>query len=245
MRVTRTHKWWRRPSSARGIGGSELTALELIGAARRYWYIVLAGLLMVSAATYFTRSETAYWASMSVTVVQPANPTAPKTLEDTGADAIPTAAMLMEIINGGHSIVHSSSADATLYGEGKRKAVVAQIRSTGGQWVSVVNEPVINIQAVEESPEHVKAMLRRKEAELRDTLKTLQGDLHVVPSQRMSLSAQEASIAVYEVTGSKTRAMAATFLAGIAGILTLVYWGEMLARRRFDPHQADRVGDYT
>ncbi|MEO7061280.1 MAG: hypothetical protein ABI083_16285 [Lapillicoccus sp.] len=175
--------------------------------------------------------ETLYWASTQLTVVRPQTEVKPLTLEDVPPDAVPAAAMLMQLVNQGKTPPKSTSPDATLYGEGKRNTVEAKLRDVGGQWGSQVPNPVIDIQVVNDNEAHVQQQLDSESALLSSRLKELQDVLAVVPSQRMTLEPPVPS-RVMTVTGSKSRSWGSSLLIGLFGTSAAVYWVERLLRTR-------------
>lgn len=207
-----------------------MTGWDLAKAMWRRWPVVLIGLALTFAALRFDKPEVVYWAEASVTVVAPPNPVGPKTLEDVGGEPIPAASMLIQLINAGRFGPKSVSPDATLYGEGKRSAVSARLHDAGGQWGSRVDNPIIDIQAVDDDDDKVKSRIEAEQARLRQQLDDLQNQLGVVASQRLSIYVPPTPVNVWEVTGSRARASASTLLLGMFLTVGSVY--EIERRRR-------------
>ncbi len=214
-----------------------MTALGLARAMGRRWYVVALGIALTVVAAMAARPEVVYWAELKVTVVQPLGPREPRTLENVGSDPIAAATMLMEMVNKGRTSQRSALPDATLYGEGKREAVQAALHDVGGQWVSQVREPVIDVQAVSHDAREVLTRLSGQVEDLSKYLATLQDTLEVVPSQRLTLRAGPAETTVRTVTGSRVRAVGSTLLIGLGLTVGAVYWLEQLVghRRRVRP----------
>lgn len=208
-----------------------MTALQLARALARRWYITLLGVTLTIGALTMARPETVFWSKLTVTLTQPADPLTPKTLEDKGDDPIAAAAMLMEMVNRGHSTVRSASPDATLYGEGKRDAVSAALRDVGGQWGSQVREPVIDVQAVGHNADDVPTELASQVHILQAHLNQVQDMLHVAPGRRMGLTVEPERPTVWRVEGSPTRAAGSTLLVGAILTIAAVYWAEQWFRR--------------
>lgn len=208
-----------------------LTGWDMVKAMWRRWPVVVLGVVVTVALIRFDKPETVYWAKFPVTVVAPPNPVGPKTLEDVGGEPIAAASMLIQLINAGRTGPRSVSPDATLYGEGKRSAVSAQLHDAGGQWGSRVDDPIIDIEAVDDDPTKVRAEILNEVARLGRQLNDLQDQLAVVPSQRLSIYAPPTEINVWQVAGSRVRAMASTLVLGVATIGFIVYWLEMRGSR--------------
>lgn len=216
-----------------------MTAWQLLGAARRRWFIVVVGLIVTAANVVMTKPESAYWATLAVKVLPPADEITPKTLEDTGSDPVAAAVMLVVLVNGGHQDPRSSSATATLYGEGKRRATVARIRDVGGQWGTQVREPIIDIQAVDASPGIVESRLREQMSILEEKLTQMQDMLRVTPSQRLRLALSSSEVNVWQVSGSRVRGLWSSVVIGAVLTMFVVYWVETLSRRA----RAGRLAD--
>ncbi len=213
--------------------------------AARRWYVVLAGLVASVALVLTAKPEPVYWATVELTVAGPIDPLAPKTLEDPPSDTVEAAIMLMTRVNGGQAPPRSASPDATLYGEGQRQAVSARLRDVGGQWVTSVSDPIIDVQAVDVTPEAVLSRLDQQKDALGRLLKGLQDELAVAGNQRVTLVASPTTTDIHEVTGSRPRAVASSALLGVILTFTVLYWVEPLLRRRWasskDDHDEPRV----
>lgn len=190
--------------------GPLVTSRRFLQLVRRFWLVVAIGVAVAGLLALRTASETVFWVKQSVTVAQPAEPTTPKTLEDLPSTAVPAATVLMQIVNGNHSTPRSNAPDATLYGEGKRDAVSARLRDVGGQWGSVIPNPIIDIQVVGPTPEGVSAQLTAETDRIATALATLQQRLHVDPTRQLVIQPPQVGPSVVEVSGSRTRARAAT-----------------------------------
>lgn len=216
-----------------------MTAYELWRVATRRWYVLLAGILATVALVLTARPETVYWATVELTVAGPVDPVAPKTLEDPPSDTVGAAIMLMTRVNGGQGPPRSASPDATLYGEGQRQAVSARLRDVGGQWVNSVSDPIIDVQAVDVTPEAVLTRLSTQEDELGRLLRNLQDELAVAGNQRVTLVASPTKTDVVQVTGSRTRAVGSSALLGVVLTFTVLYWVELVLRRRWASSKED------
>ncbi len=218
-----------------------MIAADMLHLAARRWLILALGLAATFTLVYSSHPETVYWAKLPLNVTGPIDPVLPKTLEDTGGIQYAAATLLVRLVNGGYVEPKSSSADTTLYGEGKRRAVVARLRDVGDQWVTDVKDSVIEVQAVDASESAVLTRLAEEQGLLTSQLARLQDDLGVVPNQRIALKAPPTPTTVLEVTGSRARATVSTVIVGIVVTLALVYWSELVRRRKFVRRQVERV----
>ncbi len=219
--------------------GTLVTSRRFLQLVRRFWFVVAVGMAVAALLALRTTPETVYWAKQSVTVVQPAKPKTPKTLEDLPSTAVPAASVLMQAVNNNQNSPRSNAADATLFGEGKRDAVSARLRDVGGQWGSVIPNPIIDIQVVGPTPSGVSAQLSSETDRIAGALATLQQRLQVAPAQQLVLQPPQVAPSVVEVSGSRTRARAATvaIVLLITGALLVVV--ERLPTR--GPHGSRRT----
>ncbi|WP_123271895.1 hypothetical protein [Flexivirga caeni] len=155
------------------------------------------------------------------------------------ADPIATAAALAILANRGQPVVRAASPDATLYGDGETSAVQAQVRNVGGQWVTSVPAPIIDVQVVEPTAARAQADLKAEMAKLNASLTELQDRFRVRPSNRMTLTFAPSAPTAEIQLPYKTRALAASALAGLMGTVTLVYWVDVWRR---GPRKTDRHG---
>lgn len=208
-----------------------MTAQDLLWLIRRRWYLAVLGLLATVAVCLLIRPEVIYWGKVSLVLTPPVDPVLPKSLEEPPSSPVAAATILIRLVDGGYIEPKSSSADATLYGEGKRQAVTARIRDFGGQWGSLIPSPTIDIQAVDPERTVVTEGLAQQERALRGTLDKLQDDLQVAPSQRLVLSGEPVPTVVAQVTGSRVRALASSAFLGLVLTVAFVYWSERALRR--------------
>lgn len=187
-----------------------MTSRRFLQLARRHWIVVLLGLTTAGILARATAPETVYWVTESVTVVQPQVVKKATTLEDLPPTAVPAAMVLMDVVNGHAATPRSNSADATLYGEGRRDAVSARLRDVGGQWGVAIPDPIIDIQVVGASSKDVTAKLNFETNRLSSALSALQERLNVNPSQQLAIQPPRVAPTVVEVSGSRTRARAAS-----------------------------------
>lgn len=200
-----------------------MTSRRFLQLARRFWVVVLLGFVTAGTMALATTPETVFWVTQPLTVVQPQTMQKVTTLEDLPPTVVPAAMVLMQLVNGQTASLRSNSADATLYGEGRRDAVTARLRDFGGQWGVAIPDPIIDIQVVGSSPKEVVAKLGAKTDRLNATLSALQTRLHVNPSQRLVIQPPRVAPTVVEVSGSKTRARAATVLIVLLATGTVIF----------------------
>ena len=210
-----------------------MTAFDLARAALRFWYITALGLIGTCAVLFSAHPQTVYWTNQVVTLETPAAFDAqPKRLGQVSSDPIPTAEILAALVNEHSSLKRSRSTDATLYGEGFYDTSNARIVSAGSQWVMSVREPKIQVETDGPSPEAVLAKQRRELSSINASLIQLQDRFSVAAEQRITMSVSPEQPEMVQVSGSRTRPMAAIALIGVIVTLSAVYFAERWRRRR-------------
>ena len=227
-----------------------MTAVELIRALLRRWYVVLLGVLLTAAVGATAAHErTVYYTHFEVVVLPPQEPPNPNTLRSGPYDLVPMAGVLVSAFNGGERPLQMSTSETTIYGEGMRRGHLVRLRNgSTSQWRPMFDRPVIDVQVVDPDPALVEQHARAITSKLRDILRDRQQALGVRPAARMTLEQSPADPVVEHVMGSRMRASGAVLLIG--GWLTLlgVYWvarlakGRRMRRERSGPGGGDSPG---
>lgn len=137
-----------------------------------------------------------------------------RTLEDSGEDPLILASVLAAAVAGPDAPPRGASPDATLYGEGKRRAISARVRDEGGQWQKSIREPILILEVVDSSAEAAHSRLQGLQDHSIRTLTRLQDELDVNPTQRASLSFTPADPEILNIRGNRSRV-----LVGVAAFL--------------------------
>ena len=200
-----------------------MTVFRLLSIAIRRWYVVLVGLVCVVAlCVTLADEEGVYWAQADVLFL--AGDKGGNPLENQTENVIHFASVIQSSLEEGGSDIRLSSPSASLHGTGLRSGFVSMLADTGGQWGSNFNRAVIRIEAVDESPELVRAAIDNAVEEITTETARLQDASGVTEdaSTRISVDAGPDAVSVGymgSTRGSRYRAFAVIALMG--GAITL------------------------
>ena len=191
------------------------------------------GLIGTAVVLIHAHPQTVYWTNQVVTLETPAAFDAqPKRLGQVSSDPIPTAEILAALVNEHRTLQRSRNSDATLYGEGFYNTSNARIVSAGSQWVVSVREPKIQVETDGPNPAAVLLQQRRELSSINASLIQLQDRFSVGVKQRITATASPEVPEMVEISGSRSRPMAAIALIGVIVTLAAVYFAERWRRRR-------------
>lgn len=196
-----------------------MTTTEFFAMLLRRWYVVVVGLGATLTVTVAVgHPAPVYWTSTTVVVVRPVTKSTPNALQNQDP-MTPVASLVVLRFNGGLMKIKPSSKDAPLYGRGMRRAVQVQVRNLGSQWAPQIQDPNIDIQVVDGSPEAVHARLKETTDRLAAILAEVQAELGVADATRLSL-ANGPPAPVSQIPANPRRAQVVVLLLG--GVLTSV-----------------------
>lgn len=218
------------------IIGDNMAFGELLGAILRRWPIVLIGAIVTVAAAagvlsdkgvYFTRTELVFLAPTSA-----ANPNALRTQSD---DVIVMAGLVARTLNGPGQITKFASPDVTLIGMGVRDGWMVRLPDTGGQWATNFATQRLVLDIVGPTRDAVVARQGELTQAVDDTLLALQRERGVAPINDITAIVAPETTIVYQVGGSRPRALGMTAVLGIGVTLAAVMlWERRATRRRHD-----------
>ncbi|MEL4357765.1 MULTISPECIES: hypothetical protein [unclassified Luteococcus] len=116
----------------------------------------------------------------------------------------------------------------------------AQVRNIGGQWLSQVEEPVVEVQVVDPDPQMVRTNLSAEVQRLGVELAGIEKELKVPAGQTVELQATPKDPVVHEVVTPRSRAMAGYGLAGLGFSLCATWAADRLLSRRRPAHSPRR-----
>ncbi len=209
-----------------------MTSVEFLKLVARRWYIVLLGLGITAAASWAAAGpSTVYFSRTTVNILEPNGGNA-RILGYHSPDSIAVANILAARVNGGVHTPLASNPDVTLYSMGILQGTHAQVRNVGGQWLSQVTEPVVDVQVVDSSSQAVEQRLRTEVANIGEELTLLEDQLKVPRAERIELQLSPPNPPVDRVTTNHPRALVGYGLFGTGLTLAATYWIDRLLRRR-------------
>jgi hypothetical protein len=198
-----------------------MTLTDLLRILRKWWLIVLVGLLATTATAVFaTRATPAYHARTEVVFLAPPSARYPNELVTTTESLIVTAGVVAKRINGADSRIKFGSATTTPVGApDDGRTVWVNLLDTGTQWVSIFDDQILVVDAIGASPSEVSQRIDDASALITEQLRELQTQMNVGPANEITTRMSPPAPVVEEVTGSRARALGMTLALG--GFLTV------------------------
>lgn len=209
-----------------------MTSVGFLKACARRWYVVLAGFLATGVLVALAAGpNVVYFARTTVNILEP---DAGKTriVGFHSADSIAVAHLLSARVNAGVHTPLASNPDVPLYAIGIQEGTHAQVRNIGGQWLSQVTEPVVDIQSVGHDSDEVSRNLRAQATRLSTELAAVEKQLNVPKGQTMELQLNPTDPVVTRVVTQQRRAQAGYGLFGIGLTLVATWAFDRWATRR-------------
>lgn len=210
-----------------------MTTAQLASALARRWRVVLLGLAITMAACLgVAQLPGVYWMRVTVVLLPPEAEFRPNIIEDSEAALAMIASLVALDVNGGPDGPRFASPDAPLYGEGRMEASRVRVRDTGGQWMSSISHPYLDLEVVSGTADGVEREVERLRGALAASLDRLQDDQRVSPQMRATLNYSPDTTGIVHIRPARSRALAATALAGAATTVGLVALLERTAASR-------------
>ena len=220
-----------------------VTVLDLLLVAVRRWYIMLVGLVCIVALCAVLQGEKGvYYGQSDVLFLAEDSDNNP--LENQTEGVIHFASVVQQTLGSSDVNLKLSSPSATLHGSGVRRGVLATLADAGGQWGSNFNRALIRVEAVNSSPELVRADITRMVDEIATSANRLQSGATVGATARVLVDAGSDTIAVGymgSTRGSRYRGFALIGLLG--GGITLA--AAVVVDRRLTARAARRDQIFT
>lgn len=211
-----------------------MTSRELLRVLARRWYVIVVGaVLTVAALVVVVQRPGVYWTQMELVLVAPAEPYYPNTVADAPHSLAPLAGLLVSDWNGPRPPLLTSSSTTSLFGLGTRDGVQVRLPNQGSQFQPLFTAPSVDVQVVGRSAEEVTARAEEARTRVEALLDRRQALAGVAERNRVRALSSPAALDVQHITGSRTRALAATGLAGAAGTALVAYgWDRVASSRR-------------
>jgi hypothetical protein len=207
-----------------------MTARDLIAAALRRWYVVLLGAVLTVGALYVvTKQAPVYWTQYNILLVGPSGAQKTTVLDDPVYGLQPLVGVLATDFNDGAPPLLTGDVAATIVGEGYREGVQVRTPNLGTQWRPLFPANYLDVQVAASSPEEVLATARATSLRVSVLLEELQDEMGAPLNLRARAVPSSKYPTVIPVSGSRSRARAATGLSGMAVTLAVLL---ALERRR-------------
>ncbi|MDT0188144.1 hypothetical protein Q9S36_48945 [Microbacterium sp. ARD31] len=207
-----------------------MTARDLIAAALRRWYVVLLGAVLTVGALYVvTKQAPVYWTQYNILLVGPSGAQKTTVLDDPVYGLQPLVGVIATDFNDGSPPLLTGDVAATIVGEGYREGVQVRTPNLGTQWRPLFPANYLDVQVAASSPEEVLATARATSLRVSVLLEELQDEMGAPLNLRARAVPSSKYPTVIPVSGSRSRALAATGLSGMAITLAVLL---ALERRR-------------
>lgn len=200
-----------------------MTAGDLVAALARRWYLVIAGTLASMAAAVLLHPSGVHWTQFELVLLTPANQQFPNTYRDPHFDLVPMASIIVTEMNHGHPPAVMGSSATTLFGEGLRSGSRVRLPNRGSQWLPLYPQPIIDVQVVGTDLQQVQHRSAELIEQARTILRERQAGYGIAPRDQITLQPSPADPITYFATGRRSRAAAATGLAGLALTIWLTW----------------------
>ncbi|TDD70944.1 hypothetical protein E1262_07370 [Jiangella aurantiaca] len=213
-----------------------MTPWELILTMIRRWPVVLAGALCTGALAFaMAAGDHVYWSRTEVVFLAPTSRLYPNALNAPSEDIIITAGVVAKMVTGPAATLKYASPDANLVGIGVRDGWSVKLPDTGGQWAPNFASQVLSVEVVAPDRETVVARQQELVDRIAQELENLQRNAGVDPVNDITVTVNPRTSTVYEVGGSRMRAMGMTGLLGGGATLAVIVLLEYRARVRGTP----------
>ena len=159
------------------------------------------------------RKPGVFWAETKVIFAQHPSSSNPAPIGTGSGNLIATAGLVSSIINQNASKAQPVSPTVPLYSLGVRHGTWVRLPNDGGQWANNYDQSLLDVQAVGSSDAEVRSRMNGKIAQIRQELRAVQVD--VPPADRIVTRDQPPAVTPIYLSGSHTRAEAATLLVGL------------------------------
>lgn len=210
-----------------------MTARDLLAAALRRWYVVVLGAaLTLGAFSVVQRQAPVFFTQYNIVLVGPSGTEHTNVLEHPRYGLQPLVGVISTDFNEGHPPLLTGDVDATMVGMGAREGVQVRVPNLGTQWRPLFSANYLDVQVAARTPEEVQALAKETSARVAELLEQRQDELGVPDNLRALAVPSSEDPIVYPMAGSRSRALGATALTGVALTAVLVFWLERWRPRR-------------
>ncbi|WP_421741993.1 hypothetical protein [Cellulomonas sp.] len=211
-----------------------MTLWDLVRALVRRWPVVLA--CMVGTAAFgilAIHDDGVYWSRAEVIFLAPTSAMFPNALETRSEDIIITAGVVAKRVVGPDEVLKFASPDVNLIGTSTmREGYWVRLPDSGGQWAPHFKDQLLVVEVVAPTLERASAIQSSVIQRIEDELASIQADADVDLVNRITVTVAPESTVIYQVHGSRTRALAMTALLGAAATIFVVVLLERLGESR-------------
>jgi hypothetical protein len=210
-----------------------MTARGFLAAVLRCWYVVvLGGVVTVGALLLVQRQQPVWFTQYNIVLVGPSGTEHDSVLQHPRYGLQPLVGVVSTDINDGHPPLLTGDVAATMVGMGQREGVQVRVPNLGTQWRPLFSANYLDVQVAGATAEDVQESVRATSARVAELLEQRQDELAVPANLRAHAVPSSDDPIIFPVTGSRSRALGATGLTGVAVTMALVFWLDRWRSRR-------------
>lgn len=209
-----------------------MTFWDLLATVWRHRLVALLGFAITAAAAFHAASPVEAWnGQISVVFLAPEGSKG-NALAPTTGSLIATAGIVSRSVNGANDEPKTVSADLTLASLGINRGWSVRQPNAGGQWDIHYEEPRLDVMATGHTAEEASAQISEAVDSIESALRHIQDEGGVRSDQRIRTQLSPAAPVLTRQSGSRSRAVSATVIAGLAITVAAVLGAQRLHRRR-------------
>lgn len=203
-----------------------MTVFAMLGAARRAWFIVVAGLgLTVAVGLGVAGTTGTYWAQVDVVFLGAVTDTRPNPLGYSSQRLVDVASVIQRDVTKTTDQTQVVSPSIYLIDTGVRNGWWIRLPNSGGQWTLSYDRPALDVQVVGDTPDAVLAKMQVLLTEINAALDRRQDAARVDRDQRVTTSVSPPpAVEVHFSQGPVKRALLMTVLLGLGLTLAAADW---------------------
>ncbi len=191
-----------------------MTAWDLFAIAFQRWAVTLACALVTGLLVFSVlHAKPVYFEQVRVVLLPPVTP-ASNGFGSTSASLIDLAGVVAKSVQGSDPQALPVSDSVTLFDQGIRSGFSVVQPNLGGQWAYNFQDPVLNVEAVDSTPELTQQQLQKALDKIQASLMEIQDAQGVDATYRVRSSQNPSIPHVTVQKGSTVRAVGASALAG-------------------------------
>ncbi|WP_168626105.1 MULTISPECIES: hypothetical protein [unclassified Cryobacterium] len=199
-----------------------MTLWDLLTIAVRRWYVTLAGLALTGVAiVWVMQAPPVYFAQASVVLLPPES-AVQNAYSDAPRSLIDLAGAVAASVQGSGGDASDVSDRVTIVGEGYREGYLVRQPSVGSQWEYRFEDPVLEVQAVANTPDGARAQMEHALDTVQDTIDEFQDEQQLDVASRVRTQLVPSEPQLSEVGGNTVRGVGLTALAGLLATLAVL-----------------------
>jgi hypothetical protein len=220
-------------------GRGRITVWVLLGALRRRWYVAVIGAAATLFGTYSAAAAPGvYYQQAYVVFFAPNLPPAANAYQLVPSSLISAAGLVGRQVDDQSEGPLPVSSTVTVVDLGLQDDILVRIPNVGGQWATNFDRPVLDVQIVADSPEHVRARMTATVSKIRRVLRDGQLAAGAPPRQLIETGLNPPSPPVLYERGNRARTVGTALILGtgltvaVARLLDIAFASSRAGARR-------------